>query len=81
MVMIAKMLILGLIKLQELQGKKKRAKILEEFQFENPLLRGLSRSLFPENRRSVWSGPHSLVHRKDNDRRSSIHAAIEELMK
>ena len=49
--------------------------------FENPMLLDLCGVLFPCNSKSVWSGPHSLVHRQSTSRTSSIYAAIDTLMK
>lgn len=70
------------IKRKGLIDKKERAKIFEKLQrFENPLLLELCETLFTDNVKSVWSGPHSLVSHWDNSRSSSIHEAISSFMK
>ncbi|XP_062083831.1 uncharacterized protein LOC133790259 [Humulus lupulus] len=48
---------------------------------ENPMLLDLCGVLFPDNPKSIWRGPHSLVHCQSTSRKSSIHAAIDSLMK
>ncbi|GAV90210.1 Bromodomain domain-containing protein [Cephalotus follicularis] len=63
---------------QELQEK---AKLYESFQFENPMLLSLCGVLFPDNHKSVWSGQHSLAQYQGPRRISSIHKAVETLMK
>ncbi|KAK9287145.1 hypothetical protein L1049_015556 [Liquidambar formosana] len=68
-------------RLKESQEKHKKSKIYENFRFENPMLLKLCGTLFPENPRSVWSGPHSLVQQQGSGRSSSIHAAIATFMK
>ncbi|OMO92266.1 hypothetical protein COLO4_17725 [Corchorus olitorius] len=65
---------------KESQERQQRAKLLESFRFENPMLLNLCGILFPDNQKSVWSGPHSLV-KNQGSRTSPIHAAIETLMK
>ncbi|XP_022762771.1 bromodomain-containing protein 4-like isoform X2 [Durio zibethinus] len=65
---------------QERQERQQRAKMLESFRFENPMLLNLCGTLFPDNQKSVWSGPHSLVQNRAS-RASQIHAAIESFMK
>ncbi|KAF2320037.1 hypothetical protein GH714_022352 [Hevea brasiliensis] len=60
--------------------KTQKAIMFEKFHSENPLLLSLCRTLFPNNHKSVWCGPHSLVQREVYARTSSILAAIETLM-
>ncbi|KAF2319963.1 hypothetical protein GH714_021075 [Hevea brasiliensis] len=78
-------------KLQESRERQQKALMFEKFHSENPLLLSLCRTLFSDNHKSVWSGPHSLVQHEGSGhslvqhvgsgRTSSIHAAIETLMK
>ncbi|KAJ6394894.1 hypothetical protein OIU77_023997 [Salix suchowensis] len=68
-------------KLQELQEREEKVKVFKKFYIENPLLLNLCGTLFPDNQRSVWSGPHSLVQHQDSGRTSSIRTAIETFMK
>ncbi|PON48771.1 Bromodomain containing protein [Parasponia andersonii] len=49
--------------------------------FENPMLLDLCGILFPNDANSIWSGPHSLVHRQSTSRARAIHSAIGTLMK
>ncbi|KAK4378697.1 hypothetical protein RND71_000559 [Anisodus tanguticus] len=64
-----------------LQDEHQKAKMLENLRYlENPSVMELSQTLFADNQRSVWSGPHSLVKRAGFTRKSSIHAAISMLM-
>ncbi|XWS67478.1 hypothetical protein CRYUN_Cryun04dG0009900 [Craigia yunnanensis] len=65
---------------KESQERQQRAKMLESFHFENPLLLNLCGILFPDNQKSVWSGPHSLAQNRGS-RASPIDAAIETFMK
>ncbi|XVE48565.1 hypothetical protein DITRI_Ditri01bG0011700 [Diplodiscus trichospermus] len=64
---------------------QERAKLLESFRFENPMLLNLCGILFPNNQKSVWSGPRSLVQNLGSQNRGSrtnpIHAAIETFLK
>lgn len=66
---------------KEPQNSHQKAKLLESFYSENPMLSSLCGTLFPENSQSVWSGPHSLIRQRNSARSSSIHAAIRSLMK
>uniref|UniRef100_A0A6N2K886 Bromo domain-containing protein n=1 Tax=Salix viminalis TaxID=40686 RepID=A0A6N2K886_SALVM len=68
-------------KLQELQEREEKVKVFKKFYIENPLLLNLCGTLFPDNQRTVWSGPHSLVQHQDSGRTSSIRTAIETFMK
>ncbi|XP_057990198.1 uncharacterized protein LOC110670990 [Hevea brasiliensis] len=78
-------------KLQESQERQQKAIMFEKFHSENPLLLSLCRTLFSDNHKSVCSGPHSLVQHEGSGHSlvqhvgsghtSSIHAAIETLMK
>ncbi|KAJ7946575.1 bromodomain-containing factor 2 [Quillaja saponaria] len=62
--------------------KHHKAKLLENYSYENPLLLGLCGVLFPNNSKSAWNGPHSLhQHQHKSSRTSSIHAAVEAIMK
>ncbi|KAK8522376.1 hypothetical protein V6N13_115348 [Hibiscus sabdariffa] len=65
---------------KESQERQQRSKMLESFRFENPMLLNLCGILFPDNKKSVWSGPHSLVQNRGS-RTTPIHAAIETFMK
>ncbi|KAI5356341.1 PREDICTED: bromodomain-containing [Prunus dulcis] len=67
-------------KSQESQERHKKVKAYEHLQFENPMLLDLCGTLFPNNSKSIWSGPHSLVQHRSSHT-SSIHAAINMLMK
>ncbi|CAA2960188.1 uncharacterized protein LOC111409825 isoform X2 [Olea europaea var. sylvestris] len=61
--------------------KNQRAKMLENLRYlENPMLLELCGTLFSEDNRSFWSGPHSLVERRSSTRKSSIHDAIATFM-
>ncbi|KAF2293905.1 hypothetical protein GH714_005571 [Hevea brasiliensis] len=60
--------------------EKHKAIMFEKFDSENPMLLSLCRTLFPDNHKSIWTGPHSLFQREGSTRGSSIHAAIETLM-
>ncbi|KAI3445587.1 hypothetical protein Pfo_002252 [Paulownia fortunei] len=68
---------------KELLDKNQRAKMLENLRYlENPMLLELYGTLFADNSRSFWSGPHSLVgHNQGSNRRSSFHSAISSFMK
>ncbi|KAF9660671.1 hypothetical protein SADUNF_SadunfUnG0003100 [Salix dunnii] len=68
-------------KRKEMQEREEKVKVFKKFYIENPLLLNLCGTLFPDNQRSVWSGPHSLVQHQDSGRTSSILAAIETFMK
>ncbi|KAD3067384.1 hypothetical protein R6Q59_018548 [Mikania micrantha] len=60
-----------------------KAKLFEKLhqRYDNPMVLELYASLFPENDKSVWSRPHSLVHRPHGSSRSSaIGAAIATFM-
>ncbi|KAK3414280.1 hypothetical protein EUGRSUZ_I02762 [Eucalyptus grandis] len=67
-----------LLKQKEMERSQK-ALVYENF-CENPMLLSLCGTLFPKKLDSVWSGPHSLVPRP-RDARTSLHAAVESLMK
>lgn len=71
----------GLILSQELQEKHKKSKVCKNLELENPMLLDLCGILFPDNHKSVWSGPHSLNQHHRSARTSSIHAAIATFMK
>ncbi|KAJ8529762.1 hypothetical protein K7X08_036597 [Anisodus acutangulus] len=65
----------------KVQDKYQKAKMLENLRYlENPTVMELSRTLFADNQRSVWNGPHSLVKCAGSTRKSSIRAAISMLM-
>ncbi|KAK4438359.1 Bromodomain-containing protein 4B [Sesamum alatum] len=66
-----------------LLDKNQRAKMLENLRYlENPMLLELYGTLFADNSRSFWNGPHSLVdHNRGSKRRSSLHSAISSFMK
>ncbi|KAI3408658.1 uncharacterized protein J3R85_020169 [Psidium guajava] len=64
---------------QKVMERNPKALLYENF-CKNPMLLNLYGALFPEKRNSVWSGPHSLVPRPRNTC-SSLHAAVESLMK
>ncbi|GLT61666.1 hypothetical protein SLA2020_343550 [Shorea laevis] len=63
---------------EELQDK---AKMLSSFYLENYMLLNLCGTLFPNNHKSVWRGPHSLFQRQGSSQTASIQAAIETFMK
>ncbi|PPD72050.1 hypothetical protein GOBAR_DD31052 [Gossypium barbadense] len=65
---------------KEAQERQQRSKMLESFCFENPMLLKLCGVLFPDNKKSVWSGRHSLVLNRDSQT-SLVHSAIESFMK
>ncbi|KAI6701738.1 hypothetical protein NL676_016062 [Syzygium grande] len=67
-----------LLKQKEMERNHK-ALLYENF-CENPMLLSLCGTLFPKKLDSVWSGPHSLVP-CPRDACSSLHAAVESLMK
>ncbi|GKV24439.1 hypothetical protein SLEP1_g34049 [Rubroshorea leprosula] len=62
----------------ELQDK---AKMLNSFYPENSMLLNLCGTLFPNNHKSVWRGPHSLFQRQGSSQTASIQAAMETFMK
>ncbi|KAI3675946.1 hypothetical protein L1987_85542 [Smallanthus sonchifolius] len=49
--------------------------------YDNPMILELYASLFPENDKSLWGRPHSMVHHRNSSRSSSIGAAIATFMK
>ncbi|XP_058097709.1 transcriptional activator SPT7 [Magnolia sinica] len=62
--------------------KRHWTKILEDPLFrENPLILQMCGTLFPNDPRSVWSGPHSFSRRPVPVRSSPIHAAVSMFMK
>ncbi|XP_071725582.1 uncharacterized protein [Rutidosis leptorrhynchoides] len=61
-------------------AKAKLYKTLHQ-RYDNPMVLELCASLFPENRKSFWSRPHSLVHRHGSSRKSSISAVIASFIK
>ncbi|XP_062177807.1 uncharacterized protein LOC133882613 isoform X2 [Alnus glutinosa] len=61
--------------------KHRKAEVWKNFHLENPMLLDLCGILFPDNCNSVWSGPHSLSQRPRSARTSSIHTAMEAIMK
>lgn len=63
------------------ERQKKKARMYEKFRPENPLLLNLCQTLFPSNRRSLWSGPQSIFQHQGSVQTSSIHATIDTLMK
>ncbi|KAJ8755670.1 hypothetical protein K2173_022265 [Erythroxylum novogranatense] len=69
------------LKFQKLEERRNRAHMLEKFHVANPMLLGLCNALFPEKRGSVWNGSHSLFQHQSSGNGSSIHAAVEMLMK
>ncbi|CAL1385593.1 unnamed protein product [Linum trigynum] len=60
-----------------------KAGMFDKFRQEDPILLDLCTKLFPEKRRSMWNGPHSLFAQQDPTpaRVSSLHRAIETLMR
>lgn len=69
---------------KELADAGEKAKLYENLhkRYENPMVLELCASLFPENPKSLWSRPHSLVHhRGSSSRSSSIGAAIASFIK
>lgn len=66
---------------QQKRKMDEKTKMYKEFlQAENPMLLELCGTLFPNNRSSAWSRPHSLVQHPGSERGSSIHSAIATLM-
>ncbi|XP_038877863.1 bromodomain-containing factor 2 isoform X2 [Benincasa hispida] len=63
------------------EKRRKKLKAWEELSIKNPMVLELCGVVFPVNPRSVWRGPHSLLPQHKASRTSSIHMAIEELMK
>ncbi|XP_073124331.1 uncharacterized protein [Henckelia pumila] len=64
---------------KEFLDEKQRAKMLENLRYlENPMLLKLCGTLFADNSKSFWNGPHSLVGRPQ--RRTSLHSAISKFM-
>ncbi|KAF3453953.1 hypothetical protein FNV43_RR04395 [Rhamnella rubrinervis] len=54
----------------------------QKLRFEDPMVLDLCGILFPDDcGKSIWSGPHSLVQDQSTTRTSSVHAAIDMLMK
>ncbi|XP_057977899.1 uncharacterized protein LOC131164611 [Malania oleifera] len=69
-------------KYKESLEKRQKTRVFEELlRFENPMLLKLCGTLFSDNPKSVWNGPHSLVQHHGSVRSSSIHAAISTFMK
>ncbi|GLT77316.1 hypothetical protein SLA2020_489140 [Shorea laevis] len=66
---------------KESQERQDKAKMLNSFYHENPVLLNLCETLFPNNQNSVWRGPHSIFQHQGSSQTSSIQAAIETLMK
>ncbi|CAK9325681.1 unnamed protein product [Citrullus colocynthis] len=63
------------------EKRRKKLKAWEELSIKNLMVLELCGVVFPVNPRSVWRGPHSLLPQHRASRTSSIHMAIEELMK
>ncbi|XP_076952789.1 uncharacterized protein LOC143626667 [Bidens hawaiensis] len=69
---------------KEVLDVREKAKLYEKLhkRYDNGIVLELYASLFPENNKSVWSRPHSLVHHAGgSSRSSSIGAAIASFMK
>lgn len=68
--------------LQEWRERREKAKE-KMSRFEDPMVLDLCGVLFPDGNcsKSIWSGPHSLVQAQRTTRSSSVHAAIDLLMK
>ncbi|GKV32149.1 hypothetical protein SLEP1_g40775 [Rubroshorea leprosula] len=66
---------------KESQERQDKAKMLNSFYHENPVLLNLCETLFPNNQNSVWRGPHSIFQHQGSSQTSSIQAAIETFMK
>ncbi|GLT85771.1 hypothetical protein SLE2022_039490 [Rubroshorea leprosula] len=66
---------------KESQERQDKAKMLNSFYHENPILLNLCETLFPNNQNSVWRGPHSIFQHQGPSQTSSIQAAIETFMK
>lgn len=66
---------------QEKLDKYQKAKMLENLRhLENPMIFELCGTLFADDKRSVWNGPHSLVQQKASTRKSAIRAAVSKLL-
>ncbi|KAF5781780.1 putative chromatin remodeler Bromodomain family [Helianthus annuus] len=71
-------------KQKEVLDAGEKAKLIEKLhqRYDNAMVLELYASLFPANDKSVWSRPHSLVHRhRGSSRGSAIGAAIASFMK
>ncbi|XP_024968352.1 bromodomain-containing factor 1 [Cynara cardunculus var. scolymus] len=70
---------------KELADASEKAKLYENLhqRYENPMVLELCASLFPENPKSLWRRPHSLVHHHHHgsSRSNSIGAAISSFIK
>ncbi|XP_074331024.1 uncharacterized protein LOC141668188 [Apium graveolens] len=68
---------------KEMLDEAQKAKIYENLRrFENPMVLELCGTLFAEKRKSVWSGPHSIIGHQGSSRLgSSIDAAFASFMK
>ncbi|XP_059653579.1 uncharacterized protein LOC132300495 isoform X2 [Cornus florida] len=67
---------------EKLSEKSQKAKLYENFRcLENPMLLKVCGTLFPDDRKSVWTGHHSLARNSGPDSGSRIHAAVTALMK
>ncbi|KAJ9566860.1 hypothetical protein OSB04_002826 [Centaurea solstitialis] len=68
---------------KELADAGERAKLYENLhkRYENPMVLELCASLFPENPKSLWTRPHSLVPHRGSSRSSLIGAAIASFIK
>ena len=67
--------------LQEWRERLEKLK-KQKLHFEDPMVLDLCGILFPDDcGKSIWSGPHSLAQDQSATRTSSVHAAIDMLMK
>ncbi|KAI4367396.1 hypothetical protein MLD38_023138 [Melastoma candidum] len=67
-------------KQRELKEKLRRVQPNERY-YKNPMLSSLCGFLFPEDKDSIWNGPHSLAPRPHPPQSSPITAAIRSFMK
>lgn len=68
---------------KELPDPSEKAKLYENLRqrYENPIVLELCNSLFPENPKSLWKKPHSLVHHNGKSHSSPIGDAIASFIK
>ncbi|KAI4375831.1 hypothetical protein MLD38_013652 [Melastoma candidum] len=67
-------------KQRELKKKLRRVQLNERY-YKNPMLSSLCSFLFPEDKDSIWTGPHSLAPRPLPSQSSPTTAAIRSFMK
>ncbi|XP_043704090.1 bromodomain testis-specific protein isoform X2 [Telopea speciosissima] len=68
-------------KREDSQDRHRHTQIFDDVLRENPLVLELCATLFPDNSRSVWTGSHSLVRRRNSIHSGAIHEAMAMFMK